>query len=401
MSSAHSHPRTGAYPRVAFLPDTFYEVNGVAHTSRHLEAFARLRQIPFLSVHAGPANTTTVDGHVTIMELARGPAKFGLDSNLDYDPFLCRHVRRVQDAMRRFKPDLIHLTGPGDMGALGCYLSLRLGVPLVISWHTSLHEYAARRLERLTGFLGDGTSQVIGSVAEGISLQVLRFFYMQAVMVMAPNKELMELTRELTHKPVYLMPRGVETDLFNPSKRSRINGRFRIGYVGRLTPEKNVRFLAELGKGLVERGVSEFEMVIVGEGNEEAWLRSNVPNAIFTGVLRGDALAQAYADMDLFAFPSRTDTFGNVILEALASGVPCVVTNAGGPKFSISEGVTGHVATDDSDFIRFVVLAARSRDLHSQMKVAAREYAMKQSWDSVFEQVFEAYATCEGVAQAA
>lgn len=389
------------YPRIAFLPDTFHEVNGVAHTSRHLEAFARRRQIPFLSVHAGPVNETTVDGNVTVIELARGPAKFELDSNLEYDPFLCRHGGRVQEAMCRFKPDLIHLTGPGDMGTLGCYLSLRLGIPLVISWHTSLHEYAARRLERLTGFLGDGPSQAIGSMAEGISLQVLRLFYMQAVMVLAPNKELMELTKELTRKPVYLMPRGVETDLFNPDKRGRGDGAFRIGYVGRLTPEKNVRFLAELGKGLAAAGFNDFEIVVVGEGNEEAWLRENVPNGIFTGVLRGEELAKAYADMDLFAFPSRTDTFGNVVLEAMASGVPCVVTNTGGPKFLISEGVTGHVATDDADFMEFTMRAARSREFHSQMRIAAREYAMKQSWDSVFERVFDAYATCAGMARAA
>lgn len=390
-----------SYPRVAFLPDTFHEVNGVAHTSRHLEKFVRQRQIPFLSVHAGPANESTIDGKVTIIQLARGAAKFELDANLEYDPFLCRHANRVQAAMLAFKPDLIHLTGPGDMGAMGCYLSMRLNVPLVISWHTSLHEYAARRMERLTEFLGDGASHVLGSVAEGFSLQVLRFFYRQAAMIMAPNQELIDLTRRLTDKPVFLMQRGVETDLFDPAKRSRAGGPFRIGYVGRLTPEKNVRFLAEVGRGLAQSGVAEFEIVIIGEGSEDAWLKENVPNATLSGVLRGESLARAYADMDLFVFPSTTDTFGNVILEAMASGVPCVVTSGGGPKFLISEGVTGHVAKDERDFVEFVVSIAGSPDRHERMKTAAREYAMKQSWDSVFENVFEAYSTCMPVVQAA
>jgi len=389
------------YPRVAFLPDTFHEVNGVAHTSRHLEAFTRRRQIPFLSVHAGPATEQTSDGNVTMLELARGPAKFELDANLDYDPFLLRHAGRVQTAFQEFKPDLIHVTGPGDMGAIGSYLSLLMHLPLVISWHTSLHQYAGRRLERLTEFLGSGASQTLGSMAEGVSLQILRAFYWQAEMIMAPNRELMDLTRELTGKPVHLMRRGVDTILFNPGKRTRTTSTFRIGYVGRLTPEKNVRFLAELGKGLSERGLTHFEFAIVGEGSEHDWLQSNVPDAQLAGVLRGEELARAYADMDLFAFPSTTDTFGNVILEALASGVACVVTGGGGPKYLISEGVTGHVARDNADFIDFVARIAQSSNLRSKMRAAAREYARQQSWDSVFEEVFAAYASCLPKARAA
>lgn len=388
------------FARVAFLPDTFHEVNGVAHTSRHFEAFARRRQIPFLSVHAGQTNRMEMDGNVRMLELARGAARIGLDANLDYDPFLLRHGKRVRAAMEEFKPDLIHLTGPGDMGALGWYLSVRLGIPLVISWHTSLHEYAARRLERATRFLGDGTSQALGSVAEGASLRVLRCFYRQAAMVLAPNPELIELTRRLTHKPVFPMPRGVETDLFHPAKRTRQGGAFRMGYVGRLTAEKNVRFLAELCQALKAKG-GDFEIVIVGEGNEEAWLRENVPNAIFTGVLRGERLAQAYADMDLFVFPSTTDTFGNVILEALSSGVPCVVTNSGGPKFLVEEGATGHVASNARDFVEFAAGMIEGRWNRARMCEAARAYALKQSWDSVFESVFVAYNSCLRARQAA
>ncbi len=384
-----------SYARVAFLPDTFHEVNGVAHTSRHLEAFARRRQIPFLSVHPGAENSSLVDGNVTIMQLARGPARIGLDANLDYDPFLCRYGNRLLRVMRNFKPDLIHLTGPGDMGTLGFYLAVRLKIPLVISWHTSLHEYAGHRLRHLLRFLGQNISRSLGDTAEWLSLQILRLFYSRADMVMAPNQELIDLTRRLTGKPVFLMQRGVDTQLFTPAKRSRqADGRFRIGYVGRLTPEKNVRFLAEIAHALKARGVGNIEFNIVGEGNTADWLRANVPNATLTGVLRGEALAAAYADMDLFAFPSVTDTFGNVILEALASSVPCVVTSGGGPKFLVQQGVTGHIAASDADFIDSIEALIHDPAKHASMRTAARQYALSQSWDAVFEDVFRAYATC-------
>jgi glycosyltransferase involved in cell wall biosynthesis len=391
-----------SYPRVAFLPDTFHEVNGVAHTSRQLESFAVRRGIPFLSVHCGPVNETVTNGAATVVQLKRGPFRFGLDANLDYDPLLMRYTSRVMAEVQKFGTDIIHITGPGDMGAVGMYISWRLQLPLVISWHTSLHEYAGRRLERLLGFTGVQFSGRVGAWTEKTALQLLGLFYRRAVIVMAPNQELIDLTKSLTERPVFLMRRGVDTQLFSPARRNRAalersgytTAAFRIGYVGRLTPEKNVRFLAELGNTLRTLGRDRFEFVIVGEGSEEAWLREHVPNATFTGVLRGERLAEAYANMDLFAFPSNTDTFGNVVFEALASGVPAVVTDQGGPKFLVESGVTGHVASSTWDFISFVNEILTNQAAHARMRIAARQYALLQSWDSVFESVFDAYGQC-------
>jgi glycosyltransferase involved in cell wall biosynthesis len=129
----------------------------------------------------------------------------------------------------------------------------------------------------------------------------------------------------------------------------------------------------------------------VGEGSQERWLRANVPNARLTGILRGQALAQAYADMDLFVFPSQTDTFGNVILEALGSGVPAVVTNQGGPKFLVKPGITGFVAETEMAFIDAVDSLMTDPQLLARMRQAAVEYALGQSWDSVFESVWQVY----------
>ncbi len=380
------------HPRVAFMPDTFFEVNGVAHTARHLEGFARRQQIPFLSVHCGPRFEKSSDGVVSILQLERGPVRIGLDANLDYDVLLCRYADRVVKETREFGADLIHITGPGDMGAVGAYVSLCLKLPLVISWHTSLHEYAGVRLKKLLSFSGANASCTAGTVAQKLSLAVLRLFYRLAAVTMAPNQELVDLTRSLTGRPSYLMRRGVDALLFNPSRRNRTSNVFRIGYVGRLTPEKNVRFLSALGAALRAKGHANFEFVIVGEGSEEPWLRAHVPNATLTGVLRGEALAEAYANMDLFVFPSNTDTFGNVVLEALASGVPCVVTNHGGPKFLVESGSSGFVASTDAEFIAFVDKILGDSILHASMRRAALEYGARQSWDAVFESVYRVYA---------
>ena len=107
-------------------------------------------------------------------------------------------------------------------------------------------------------------------------------------------------------------------------------------------------------------------------------------------MLRGNDLARAYANMDLFVFPSHTDTFGNVVLEALASGVPAVVTPDGGPRYIVKDGETGLIATDD-EFSDAVARLMLDRPLHAQMRSAARLYALSASWDAVFEGVYSTY----------
>ena len=385
------------FPRAAFLPDTFYEVNGVAHTSRQFEAFARRREIPFLSIHGDRKTQTTITGSVTSMELKRGPLRFDLDANLEYDLLLMRYARRVTAQVRSFGADLVHITGPGDFGTLGLYVAWRLKLPLVISWHTSLHEYAGRRLQKLLRFLPRQLNRRLGALAERLSLAILTSIYSTGTVLLAPNPELVQMLGGRTGRPVFLMQRGVDTHLFSPSRRNRVTGAFRIGYVGRLTVEKNVRFLADLANTLITLGRRNFEIVIVGQGAEDSWLRRHVPNVILTGVLRGEALAEVYANMDIFAFPSNTDTFANVVLEALASGVPAVVTSMGGPKFLVESGETGYVTHSDWEFIRSVNGLMTNPELHRKMCVAARRHAMRFSWDAIFEGVMQAYQHCREI----
>ena len=228
-------------------------------------------------------------------------------------------------------------------------------------------------------------------------MEILRQFYRCADKMMAPNNELVDFTNRLTGKPCHMMSRGVDTDAFSPKYRKRVNKKLQIGYVGRLTPEKNVRFLATLAQKLQRTCQQDFEFVIIGEGSEERWLRNHVPNAQLPGVLRGETLAAAYANMDLFVFPSLTDTFGNVVLEALASGVPAVVSSQGGPKFLVQPGVTGFVATSEDEFTNSVERLAKDSVLRARMSLAAVDYAQEQSWDRVFESVWKIYE--DGVAR--
>jgi glycosyltransferase involved in cell wall biosynthesis len=246
----------------------------------------------------------------------------------------------------------------------------------------------------LTQRLGERGGATVGQGLEDGALWTTSQFYRLAKVLYAPNDELCTMLEKTTGRPCYLMQRGVDTELFSPVRRTRQAGDATVvlGYVGRLSVEKNVALLARVERELAAMGVGGVRLLIVGHGSEEAALRAELAEADFSGVLRGVELARAYANMDLLVFPSHTDTFGNVVLEALASGVPAVVTPDGGPKYIVRDGVTGFVTTDDG-FAGAVAGLVRDRALLRRMRESAREYALGCSWDAVFERVYAGYLT--------
>ncbi len=126
--------------RVAFFPDSFHEVNGVAHTARQFTEWAARTGKPFLCVRAGEGAGAARQGSVEVLELPRGRASFALDKDLRYDPLFARHLPTILRALEAFQPDLVHVTGPSELGMLGAALARRLRVPLAASWHTNVPE---------------------------------------------------------------------------------------------------------------------------------------------------------------------------------------------------------------------------------------------------------------------
>jgi phosphatidylinositol alpha 1,6-mannosyltransferase len=386
---------TPPLPRVAYFPDSFHEVNGVAHTSRHFEAFARRRNLPFLCVRAGDrVQAVMEDGPVWTLELPRGFLSFALEKDLRFDPAFLRHIPLIGEVLERFRPDLVHITGPSEVGMLGAGLAYHMDLPLAASWHTNVHEYAARRSDWFLRLLPKRHSASTGQKIEDLTLAAAARFYSVAQVLFAPNPELCRMLERTTGRPCYPMPRGVDAQLFHPRKRNRsADDRDHVlGFVGRLSIEKNVTLLARVQDELERMGHRSFRFLIVGHGAEEAWLRERLPRAEIPGVLHGEELATAYANMDLFVFPSHTDTFGNVVLEALASGVPAIVTPDGGPCTIVREGKTGRIV-NDADFAAAVSSVLRDPGRLAQMRHAARAYALTAGWDSVFEGVYAGYET--------
>ncbi|HQZ82162.1 MAG TPA: glycosyltransferase [Pyrinomonadaceae bacterium] len=368
-------------------------------TCQRLVNFARDNDRPMLCVHAGPETKMTTTGSVSHFALKRSPLAIALDEGLAFDPLFTRHIPKIRKTLVEFRPDLIHITGINDVSNAAAYLAWKMGIPMLGSWHTNVHEFAASRLQRLFRFLPQKILDPFVRMAEFRIMQGCILFYQMPKVVLAPNEELVSELGRRTKRTARLMARGVDSEFFSPTKRTIDDGVLRVGFVGRLRAEKNVKLLIDVERGMLERGLTNFKFLIVGEGNVREHLEKNMQTAEFTGFLSGEKLAEAYANMDIFLFPSETDAFGNVAQEANASGVPAIVTDKGGPKFIIKPSVNGMIASGPEEFIEHTVTLASDPDLLARMKAHARDFAVSRSWDAIFEGVYDAYLETMEIAE--
>jgi phosphatidylinositol alpha 1,6-mannosyltransferase len=274
---------------------------------------------------------------------------------------------------------LVQSSTPDPMGLWAQGLARRRGAPLVAIYHTALAEYAAIRARRAAGPF---VSWLLGHGMEAW----MRRYLNRADRILAPSECVRAEVARGVRPPVAVLGRGVDGAFFHPRRRRRAGGRVRALYVGRVTPEKNLELLIPI---FARR--QDIDLTIVGDGLSRETLLRSLPHATFTGRLEGEPLAQAYADADFFVFPSRTDTLGNVVLEAMASGLPVVVSDSMGPKELVRQAVTGFIAEDDAQFADAVETFVRQPEHRRRMGQNARAFAETRSWTSIFDQLLGHY----------
>jgi glycosyltransferase involved in cell wall biosynthesis len=300
-----------------------------------------------------------------------------------YVPHWRQYLERVKDD----GVDVIHLTTPGPLGLVALWVAAHASLPLVGSFHTDLSAYT--RL--LSG------SDRLGNLMQ----QYMRWMYGHCRRVLVPS----ESTRQLLEAAkcpadrIRIWSRGVDTQLFAPDRRcQRLRDDWRVTddqpallYVGRLSKEKGLALLPPLQAVLRARGLNH-RLIIAGDGPMRRQLADECPGAVITGPLGREDVARVFASADLLVFPSETDTAGNVVLEAQASGLPVVVSGIGGPKEQMRPGVTG-IVCDGRDPATWADAVATLLPAHRRGTEAldAREYALSRRWDVALAPLFEAY----------
>jgi len=286
-------------------------------------------------------------------------------------------VGRLEERWRQWRPDVVHVATEGPLGLASLAAARRLGVPVTSSFHTNFHAYG--------GHYGV-------AVLRDATLAYLRWFHNSTRCTLAPTKQ---MTAELAadgFKTLGVMSRGVDTTLFDPAKRSAAlraawgvaEGDPVVLYVGRIAAEKNLGLVVEAFLKLRE-GEPRARFVLVGDGPARESLARAHPEFHYAGMRRGEELAAHYASGDLFLFASVTETFGNVVTEAMASGLVAVAYDYAATREHVRDGVNGFSAEFDCAPAFHLALgrALKAREGWPVIREAARAAAMGLTWQSV------------------
>ena len=367
---------------VAHFTDTFYEVNGVAQTlQQQVEIAVRNRKrLTVITCDASPHEARPGIQNFEPFGVAEIPEY--QDQKICYPPFL-EMLNYV------YEQGFTHIQSatPGPVGLAALAIARILKLPINGTYHTAFPQYA----QYLTG----------DHMIEDLTWKYMIWYYDQMDQIYVSSRASAEELTEKGIRPgkIRTLPRGIDVAAFHPSNRNGFyEKRFPVAepvkllYVGRISREKNLDRLAQVFLKLIQTD-RNVHLVLVGDGPYRNEMKQALRNApcTFTGYLEGEELSAAYASADLFVFPSTTDTFGNVVLEAQASGLPVIVTDQGGPCENLIPDKTGLVVPGGDDPALLAALRELSRegDRRRTMGRAARAYMEDRSFENAFSRSWE------------
>ena len=359
----------------------FGETDGVVTTYQNLIPFFVKAGIKADFVAYGDQDNMEKWGSVRVFShRPRCPIKIDPIRWVDPALMLSGKIRRLSSR----KYDLVQCSTPEFMGLWALKIARKNSSPMISLYHTALDQYAEIRTTQKFG-------KACGKLTGRIVNRWLLHFFNQARLVLAPSEAVRSQLLNFLSSDVNIIARGIDGEKFNPAYRMRSDNKVRVIYVGRVAPEKNMQLLVKIFKTISGAGLT-----VVGDGPYLPIMKRELPNANFCGRLSGQLLSQAYADGDIFVFPSHTDTFGNVVLEAMSSGLPVIVTDSLGPCEIIDNGVDGFVTHSEEEFRDAVVKLIENPGLRRTMGRSARRAAERRSWESIFETLCGYYQTVLG-----
>jgi glycosyltransferase involved in cell wall biosynthesis len=361
----------------AWFTDTLEDVNGVANTIRKMTAAGVMAGKDIVVV---TSRTEITPGAIPIKNF-QPIGEFELPEyelqKLSFPPVL-----QIVDYIQREKFTEVIISTPGPVGLVALMAAKTLGLRTSGIYHTDFPQYV--------GILTDDRS------LETLTWVYMHWFYSQMDLIYVNSEHYRRcwIDRGIPAEKIKIFPRGLDTSLFHPARRTgdfrerfgARNGEPVLLYVGRISKEKDLDVLAAAYRKVRERHPST-RLAFVGDGPYLKELRDSLPEAVFTGYLSGGDLAKAFASADIFVFPSTTDTFGNVVLEAMASGLPAIVSDTGGPRELVKNGVTGYVtrSLDVDDFTTATERLVADAGLRETMRKNARAAVQDRDWSEAFE----------------
>lgn len=366
--------------RLALFTDTYVpQMNGVALTLGRLTDHLHKRGVEHLVF------TPKCTDEMAYSELIRPVPSI---------PFFlypeCRialpNLLSIRSELDRFRPHLIHLATPFNIGLCGLHYARKHHLSHVASYHTHFDRYLAYyRMKRAVPFYWS----------------YMKWFHQTCDATFAPSIDTIQQLQSQGFSNMLLWSRGVDCTLYTPDRRSSsvrdkygITAPFLLLYVGRIAPEKDIDTLSAMMRDMPDSLKERVHWLIVGDGPQLPELREQAPgNVTFAGYKTGEELAEIYASSDLFVFPSSTETFGNVVQEAMASGLPVIGANSGGVRDMVAPGRTGTLCEprQPESFIRAIEACVDDNAQMAGFRQAARTFALGRSWETIFDGLLQDY----------
>lgn len=302
----------------------------------------------------------------------------------DYRIGLPGRMKNLEQLLKDFDPHLLHFTSPTPMGKFAIKYAKRNNLPVTTTYHTHFYSYMAyyfgffKPLEKLIGY---------------ISKHLSRWYYTRVDATFVPSEPMRQFLIELgvAENRLFFFRRGINTEQFNPSFRDEqlrtqygLDNKKVVLFVSRLVKEKEIDTIIRTSHLFDERR-SDVQFLITGDGPHKSYMEKRMPEAIFTGKQTKEQLAKLYASADVFMFPSVTETFGNVVLEAMASGLPVVAAAAGGPKGIVSRSGAGYLVApkNEEDFYQKISEIVDQPAIRETLSHKAIQYAQDQKWETI------------------
>ncbi|MCJ8170204.1 glycosyltransferase family 4 protein [Atopomonas sediminilitoris] len=362
---------------IALISETFApEINGVARVLLHLCEGLRQRGHRVQVIRPRQGQEPRRQDDTLLVRGAPIPGYPDLQWGVSAYHRLLRHWRRQ-------RPDVLYVATEGPLGLSAVRAANKLGIPVLSGFHSNFQQYTAHYGLNWLG---------------GLLARYLCWFHNRCQNTLTPSEPQQRLLHRMGIHKVAVLGHGVDATHFNPAQRKQsLREEWGVEqntpvllHVGRLAAEKNLTLLLRSYQALRERGHSP-KLVLVGDGPLRSSLERDLPEAIFTGVLRGQALAEHYASADMFVFPSCSETFGNVLLEAMASGLAIVAIDHAAASLHVQPEHNGLLAQpeDELGFIEHVCTLYESSESRRRLRLNARKHATAQGWPTIvaaFEQ---------------
>ncbi|MDW8096566.1 MAG: glycosyltransferase, partial [Aquificaceae bacterium] len=354
--------QNGGAPKVAYLTDTYHHINGVARSARLIRQIALEEELPFTVVVCN-SKVAPEENLVNLKPVVEIPTPFYEELRMGLPNLI-----ELMDFIESEGFTQVHVATPGPLGLMGVLVSKILDLRLTFAFHTDIPSYAYT-------YTGD-------PVVEELMWKAFLLLANLSDRFFVPSEHYRNLfvSKGLDHGKVSLFRRGVDTELFSPHKREE------DFWARRLNVKKHQRVVLYVGRVSKEKGLDTFlhtakcfpedVFVIVGDGPYRAQVEAQKPKNVHTvGYMVGEELAKAYASSDVFLFPSETETYGQVVLEAMASGLPVVVSSRGASHEHVEEGLNGFIATKAEEFVEKLSLLLSNEQLRRSMSQEALQRA--------------------------